>query len=116
MTAIFAGILGRAIALIEEETAGLRAGHALDHQAYAARKSMLLLELERLGRTLAAAGSDAAVQRQLALLRARLEENRALLDVHIAAARDIVAMLAELMRAAESDGTYSAVHVRGRPR
>jgi hypothetical protein len=100
-------ILSRAIALVAEETLSLQNGAAVDDAGFAARKSMILYELQKLEGAPAAASSDAETVAQLKQLRTLLGENRAALAAHIAAANAITAVFAELSRAADSDGTYS---------
>jgi hypothetical protein len=106
----------RVIAVIEEETAGLAAGSAVDHGRMAARKAVLLLELTRAEGFAERKRLAAETLDLLARLKARLAENRALLATHIRAAAEIVAVLTELGRRAESDGTYSLPPGQGRQR
>ena len=44
---------------------------------------------------------------RLAGLRAKLDVNRAVLETHLAAVREVATVLADAIRDAESDGTYS---------
>lgn len=107
MTTALGAIFSRAIGLIEEENAALARAEPADHMAIATQKNMILFELGKLERTLPRAGLDRDALHQLALLRSKLAVNRSLLDVHIAAANEIVRILSAINRAAESDGTYS---------
>jgi hypothetical protein len=47
------------------------------------------------------------VTTRLAGLRAKLDVNRAVLETHLAAVREVATVLADAIRDAESDGTYS---------
>jgi hypothetical protein len=50
---------------------------------------------------------DAALRRLLEQLNAKLEANRRVLKLHVDAVREIAGIIAQSMRDAESDGTYS---------
>jgi hypothetical protein len=100
-------ILTRAIALIDEETRALRGAYGSGQPTFAERKNMIYFELARVESAIAATEPDAAAVAQLKHLRGLLAENRDLLEVHMAAAKDIAALFSELIRSAESDGTYS---------
>lgn len=93
--------------VVEQETAALRSRARIDLQDYSNRKSQGLLELTRALRTIDGATADRAVLERLAALRAKLEANRAVLKMHLDAVREVSTAVAEAMRAAESDGTYS---------
>lgn len=105
------GSLERAIERLEEavdeETAALRTRAAIDLKDFNNRKSQGLLELNRALRGLDGAARDKAVPARLADLRAKLEVNRAVLETHLAAVREVATVLADAIRDAESDGTYS---------
>jgi hypothetical protein len=100
-------ILTRAIALITAETQALRGEQPLAQVAFAERKNMIYFELARIEGAIAGSHLDAAAIAKFKRLRALLAENRDLLEVHLAAAKDIAALFSELIRSAESDGTYS---------
>ncbi len=51
---------------------------------------------------------DEVIRSRLPRLRSKLSRNQELLAIHLAAAREISDVLAQAMRDAESDGTYSA--------
>lgn len=72
------------------------------------RKSHGLLELTRASRNVDPETMDENLRLRLASLRRALETNSLLLQTHLDAAREISGILAEAMRQAESDGTYSA--------
>jgi hypothetical protein len=52
-------------------------------------------------------GGDAQVAKEIQKLRQRLERNRAVLEMHLEAAREVAAIIMKAIREAESDGTYS---------
>ena len=102
----FESILSRALALVDEESAALRECRPIDYGSMVARKNLIAYELEMLSQTARPFDLVAGARDQLASLRSKLHDNRALLDVHIGASREIAEILADLVRVAESDGTY----------
>ena len=108
--ASFAAVF-KAIARLEEaidsETLALRNRARVDLNDFNARKSQGLLELNRALRQLDQPVTDAAVLAGLAGLRGKLDANRAVLRVHLEAVREIANLVADAIRDAESDGTYS---------
>jgi len=105
-------ILSRALALLDEETKALRDGRAVEHSSFIARKSMIAFELDAIARMPRAAEPDEGARRQLRQLRAKLEENRSLLEVHISACKEIAKILADAVRSADWDGTYTALQAK----
>lgn len=99
--------ISRLEVVVEQETAALRARAAVDLRDFNDRKSQGLLELNRALRQLDGAAGDKALLARLAGLRAKLDANRAVLTVHLEAVREIAGVLADAIRDAESDGTYS---------
>lgn len=93
--------------VVDEETAALRSRAAIDLRDFNNRKSQGLLELNRALRGLDGAARDKAVPGRLARLRAKLEVNRTVLETHLVAVREVATVLADAIRDAESDGTYS---------
>ncbi|MCK0207932.1 hypothetical protein MWN33_07780 [Starkeya koreensis] len=106
-TVMLEGVLDRLEETLTLETDALRNRHLLDFEEISRRKSRSLLELSRAVRTLPGTLEGALLAR-LARLRATLTANRDLLELHLAAAQEVAAILGEALRAAESDGTYSA--------
>lgn len=108
--------LGRAIDRIEEvveqETAALRNRAQVDLKDFNNRKSHGLLELTRAMRLFEIGELGEPQRARLAGLRAKLEKNRAALEMHLEAVREISTMMAEAVQDAESDGTYSESAVR----
>jgi hypothetical protein len=105
------GPVDRAVARLEEvvdqETTALRARTAIDLKDFNNKKSQGLLELNRALRQLDGTPRDKAVLARLASLRAKLDTNRAILEVHLEAVREVATVMADAIRDAESDGTYS---------
>jgi len=103
--------------IIDIENAAYEARTPLDLDEINRRKSRGLLELTRAARQLPDAGErpggdllggDRLAGERLAALRGKLERNQYLLSVRLAAAREVSGILDHALRAAESDGTYSA--------
>src|SRR5262245_47008968 len=94
--------------LLEEETAQLRGGAAIDLKAANDRKSQALLQLTRASRQLdQSALGDPVVRARLAALRQTLASNQAVLKLHLEAVREVSDIVCAAIRQAESDGTYS---------
>ncbi|MCA6123810.1 flagellar biosynthesis protein FlgN [Bradyrhizobium sp. WSM 1704] len=94
--------------VIEEETQALRAGKKIDFDDFSARKSRSMLEFVRLMRTQLHPGGEAEIAEELQKLRGKLERNRAVLEMHYDAVREVAEIIVRAIREAESDGTYSA--------
>lgn len=92
---------------IEQETAALRAGGRVNLDAFNARKSQALLELTRMLRQLKDAQGNEGLAKRMASLQSKLAVNSAVLKMHLEAVREISTTLADAIREAESDGTYS---------
>jgi hypothetical protein len=110
-TTAMRGLVESAIDRLEEavaqETAALQSRQTFDLKEFNDRKSRGLLELTRAMRLIEGTPPDAALINRLAGLRAKLEANSAVLKLHLDAVREISAAMAEAMRDADSDGTYS---------
>jgi hypothetical protein len=100
-------VIERLEEVVEQETAALRSRRAIDLKDFNNRKSQGLLELNRALRGLDGPPKDKGVLARLAGLRAKLDVNRAVLEMHLAAVREVATVLADAIRDAESDGTYS---------
>jgi hypothetical protein len=100
-------VIDRLEEVVDQETAALRNRAAIDLRDYNNRKSQGLLELNRALRGLDGPPKDKAILTRLAGLRAKLDVNRAVLGMHLAAVREVATVLADAIRDAESDGTYS---------
>lgn len=99
--------LARLEAVVDAETAALRSRAAVDLKDFNDRKSQGLLELTRALRLFDIASADKAMLDRLAALREKLAANRAVLGTHLEAVREVATVVADAMREAESDGTYS---------
>ena len=101
-------VIERLEEVVDQETAALRNRTAIDLKDFNNRKSQGLLELNRALRGLVDnPPKDRTVSTRLAGLRAKLDVNRAVLETHLAAVREVATVLADAIRDAESDGTYS---------
>jgi len=94
-------------ALLDEETAALRARKPVDLKSFNNGKSQALFDLNRAMRLLNGASPDERMKARLATLRGKLELNRAVLHMHLEAVREISTIVADAIQDAESDGTYS---------
>jgi hypothetical protein len=111
MTASFQACLKaieRIAQVVEDETAALNGNQAVDLGEFNRRKSQGLLELTRGLRGLEDAAARQAIERSLRPLRAKLEENSAVLRRHLSAVQEVTSIVARAIRDGESDGTYSA--------
>jgi hypothetical protein len=94
-------------ALIDQETNALRTRAAIDLAEFNNRKNQGLLELNRALRALDRSSAGAWIAARLAGLRTKLDANRALLQTHVEAVREVAGVVADSIRDSESDGTYS---------
>ena len=95
--------------LLDRETAALRERKKVDLDDLSDRKNQALLELTRISRRLDGGEIDAGLRSLLAELRRKLDENQSVLKLHLQAAGEVADILANAIRDAESDGTYSSV-------
>lgn len=93
---------------VEQETAALNMRAGVDLREFNDRKSQGLLELTRAMRHFEGAAPEPALVTRLARLRSKLDRNSVALRMHLDAVREISAVMADAMRDAESDGTYSS--------
>lgn len=93
--------------IVEQETSALRARQVIDLKEFNDRKSQALLELMRWLRNIQGLESNPALAERIASLKSKLAVNQALLQVHLEAVREISTTLADAIRNAESDGTYT---------
>lgn len=101
------GIVVRTMQLLNEEVAALRSYGNADYADFTARKNMISFQLESLGRMTAGLSPDDRLRSLLSGLRHAVEKNKALLEMHISATREIARIVSEVVRTAESDGTYT---------
>jgi hypothetical protein len=93
--------------VVEEETAALAARTQVDLESFSNRKSQGLMELNRAARNLEAMANHQLVAARLSGLREKLAVNQRALKLHLEAVREISSIVANAIREADSDGTYS---------
>lgn len=92
---------------LEQETAGLRSRAPIDLKDFNNRKTHGLLELTRVMRHLDRGSLTPPVAARLSALRISLDVNQRIVKMHLEAVREVTAIVADAIREAESDGTYS---------
>jgi hypothetical protein len=98
----------RLAAIVDEETEALRRGATqADFREFNSRKSLGLIELNRAIQLLAGVRPTLATERFLGALNFKLEANRKALKLHMEAVGEVVAVISQCVRDAESDGTYT---------
>lgn len=100
-------VVARLEDLLREETAGLRGASIESLKAMNHRKSQFLLEFTRAARGLGEGPPHPRLATGLQRLSAVIAENQNALSTHFEAVREIAGIIAETMRAHESDGTYA---------
>jgi hypothetical protein len=112
--------LVRAIDRLEEtigqETAALRTRAPIDFKEFNNRKNQGLLELTRSMRHLDGHNPGARIAERLTALRSMLETNRTVIQMHVDAVREVSTIVADAIREADSDGTYSVSIGKGAQR
>jgi hypothetical protein len=93
--------------IVEEETVALATGKKIDFDDFSARKSRSMLEFVRLMRARMHLGGEAEITEEIQRLRRKLERNRAILEMHYDAVREVATIIVRAVKEAESDGTYS---------
>jgi hypothetical protein len=94
--------------IVEQETAALKSRQAVYLKDYNDRKSQALLDMTRALRQIQAGSKPPPnVTDRLGNLRAKLEVNRRVLQMHLEAVREVSTTLADAIREADSDGTYN---------
>lgn len=93
---------------VDEETEQLEGRQAVDFAAFSQRKNRGLLELTRAVRLTQGVETDPHVVAQLGQLRDTLSKNRATLQMHLDAVREVSTIIARSIQEHESDGTYSS--------
>ena len=93
--------------IVDQETLALKTRKAINLKEFNDRKSQALLELTRSLRHMQGAESDPALAARVGTLKAKLVLNQAALNVHLEAVREISNSLADVIRHADSDGTYT---------
>jgi hypothetical protein len=93
--------------VVDQETAALRDRAAIDLTEYNNRKAHGLLELDRAVSIAEGVTLEAATVALVGELREKLNANSRVLAVHIEAVREVAGIIADTIREAESDGTYT---------
>lgn len=93
--------------IVEEETVALATGKKIDFDDFSARKSRSMLEFVRLMRARMHLGGEAEITEEIQRLRQKLERNRAILEMHYDAVREVATIIVKAIKDAESDGTYT---------
>jgi hypothetical protein len=94
--------------VVEEETIALGTRKKIDFDDFSRRKSRSMLEFVRLMRGRMRRGDEVEIAEEIQKLRQKLEQNRAILEMHYDAVREVATIIARAIRETESDGTYSA--------
>jgi hypothetical protein len=97
----------RLAGIVEEETVALTTGQKIDFDDFSARKSRSMLEFVRLMRARMHLGGEVEITEEIQRLREKLERNRAILEMHYDAVREVASIIVKAVREAESDGTYT---------
>ncbi|MGO4711819.1 hypothetical protein [Bradyrhizobium sp. 2TAF24] len=105
--------IDRLKATIDEETDRLARREVVDFDVFSQRKNRGLLELTRAMRLTESVEADPRVVAHLSGLRASLVRNRAALQIHLDAVREVSAIIARSIQEVESDGTYSLMEAGG---
>ena len=99
-------IVRRLRACVEAETAAVRAAAGYDLRASNARKSRLLYELGRIGRTGGAASAGSESRDELMALSRALSDNESVLSAHLSAVSEVAGILQNAIQREDADGTY----------
>lgn len=105
--AAFHAVVDRLQGVIVAETEALERRMPIDIGAVTRQKRQSLLELSRLMRAMPGVAEQQEVRARLAALAEALERNQEVLDVQLRAVRGVADIVAQVMRDAESDGTYT---------
>jgi hypothetical protein len=107
LDAIVGSAVERLELLIDEETAALRHASTADLKAFNNRKAQVLMELDRAVTSGNGATPSPQMRQRLVALRGKLDANRNKLKIHLDAVQEVAGMLADQIRDADSDGTYT---------
>lgn len=99
-------VIGRLEQAVEQETAALKERRAIDLEQFSQRKSHGLLEITRAMRGVDPSALGREIVERVRALKAKLEVNRAALEMHLKATQEIAGLVAATIRDQESDGTY----------
>ena len=101
--------------VVQAETTDLEQHVRYDVSVVTRKKSHMLLELSRLSRTRRDAPKDPILRDKLSTLKDALDTNEKALEMHLRAARQLTELITNVVRNAESDGTYSGASDLGAP-
>lgn len=105
-------IIKRLESCLDEESGALASNSTADLTAFIARKSQGLMEFNRIVASLGCTKDDVRLGAAISGLREKIDRNMGILRMHLAAVAEISDLLADAIRSAESDGTYSPA-IRG---
>jgi hypothetical protein len=105
--ALLKSAVERLESVIDQETAALKMRRVVDLNDFNDRKSHGFVELSRAMRHFEGASLDQSLVACLTGLRTKLEANRAVLQMHLEAVKEVSTVVADAMRHADSDGTYA---------
>ncbi|MFO1091412.1 MAG: flagellar protein FlgN [Hyphomicrobiales bacterium] len=103
------GVIDRLLQVVAAETQALRELRPVDTTPFAVQKSQALLEFARLARQGDLGTVGDVVRERLLLLSTALDDNRAALDLHLRASREVFETVTRALNDAESDRTYRAI-------
>lgn len=111
---ILSNPIGRLEVLIDQETAALRSANAGELKDFNNRKAQVLMELDRALSTNHGQEPSPEMKAKLRDLREKLDTNSKLLKRHLDAVHEVVVMISDNLREADSDGTYTNGIRRGK--
>jgi hypothetical protein len=115
-TAFVDRIIEHLARVVREETELLNKNTIIDLAEYSIRKSQGLYSLSRALRKCEGQPLNPETAEKLDALRGLLEANRVALSRHLQAVREVAALLSDVIRKSESDGTYDMPAANGRSR
>jgi hypothetical protein len=104
---VLGGAVNRLEVLIDQETAALRHATVNELKEFNNRKAQVLVELDRTFNANSDIVPSPEMKARLSTLRGKLDANRKTLKMHLDAVQEVVGMVADHIRNAESDGTYT---------
>lgn len=108
MEAVLTQAINRLEAVLAGETLALRDNRRIDLGEISNRKNQSLLELTRIARGIEPGSISTDLRERLGTLRARLDDNSRVLQLHMEATDEIAGLISRSLADAESDGTYAA--------
>jgi hypothetical protein len=108
----FLAVVDRVEAIVDAETQALTRNIPADMTEIGNRKRQGLLDMSRTLKAAVAEGPRADIRDRLASFSTKLDRNRKVLGAQLLAVREIAEIVAQTLRDAESDGTYSASALR----